>query len=405
MKRINFSMQIIIASILAVLAGLIFGDSMTKISFLGDIFLRLIQMSVVFLVMSAIIESVGSIEPSDFGKIGLKAIILFSITTIYSALIGVLAVNLIKPGVGVTGVSPSGYQGELFDIDITDLLTSFIPKNVFQSMSEGNMIQIIVFAIFFGLAVSFLRKNDKEPIIYPLIVDFGRVIMQIIKFIMRFAPIGIFSLLSGITGKMGPAIIFPLMKYLLSMFAATFFIFLSFLLITSIYARVNPVKILYKIKDTIIVSITTTSSAISLPIQMNDCEQKIGISPRISRLVNSLAMTLNSDGLALTLSISAITIAQFYGIDLTIQQQLVIVAVSTLSTLGNLLVPGGALVAIAITLNMTGLPLEGIALIAGVDWFAGVARTLLNVIDDVLCTFCIAVSEKEFNREIFNKEL
>lgn len=402
MKKINFSLQIVIATVLAIIFGLVFGESMEKISFLGDIFLRLIQMSVVLLVMTAIIESVGAIEPGEFGKIGVKAIILFVITTVYSAIIGVFAVNIINPGVGVVGVKPAAYQGEIFDIKILDLISSFVPKNVVQSMAEGNMIQIIVFSIFFGLAVSLLRKNNKEPEIYAVIVSFGKVVMEIIKKIMLFAPIGIFALLSSITGSMGVAIILPLLKYLTTMFLATFFIFTTFLLIVSAYAKVNPIKLIIKMKDTIIVSVTTTSSAISLPVQMNDCENKIGISSRISKLVNSLAMSLNSDGLALTLSISTITIAQFYGIELSIQQQIVIVAVSTLSTLGNLLVPGGALVAIAIALKMTGLPLEGIALIAGVDWFAGIARTLLNVINDVLCTFYIAVSENEFDRDIFD---
>jgi len=402
LKKINFSLQIVIATVLAIIFGLVFGESMEKISFLGDIFLRLIQMSVVLLVMTAIIESVGAIEPSEFGKIGVKAIILFVITTVYSAIIGVFAVNIITPGVGVVGVKPAAYQGEIFDIKILDLISSFVPKNVFQSMAEGNMIQIIVFSIFFGLAVSLLRKNHKEPEIYSIIVSLGKVVMEIIKKIMLFAPIGIFALLSSITGSMGVAIILPLLKYLITMFLATFFIFTTFLIIVSVYAKVNPIKLIMKMKDTIIVSVTTTSSAISLPVQMNDCENKIGISSRISKLVNSLAMSLNSDGLALTLSISTITIAQFYGIELSIQQQIVIVAVSTLSTLGNLLVPGGALVAIAIALKMTGLPLEGIALIAGVDWFAGIARTLLNVINDVLCTFYIAVSENEFDRDIFD---
>lgn len=402
MKKINFSLQIVIATILAIIFGLVFGESMGKISFIGDIFLRLIQMSVVLLVMTAIIESVGSIDPGEFGKIGLKAIILFVITTIYSAVIGVFFVNVISPGVGVVGIKPAVYQGEIFDIKIRDLVTGFIPQNVFKSMSEGNMIQVIVFSIFFGLAVSLIRKAHKEPIIYPMIVSFGKVVMEIIKKIMAFAPIGIFSLLSNITGSMGTTIIFPLLKYLITIFLSTFFIFITFLLLVSAYAKVNPLKFILKIKETIIVSVTTTSSAISLPIQMNDCENKIGISSRISKLVNSLAMSLNSDGLALTLSVSTITIAQFYGIELSLQQQIVIVAVSTLSTLGNLLVPGGALVAISIALNMTGLPLEGIALIAGVDWFAGIARTLLNVIDDVLCTFLIAVSENEFDRDIFN---
>lgn len=403
LKKLSLSKQVIIASILALIAGAVFGEKMKYISFLGDIFLRLIQMSVVFLVMSAIIESVGSIEPLELGKIGSKAIGLFIITTIYSAFIGVITVNLMKPGVNVIGITPGKFEGEILNIKISELITNFFPKNIVQSMAEGNMIHIIVFSIFFGLAISLLRKNGSEPKVYSFIKDFGKVIMQIIEYVMGFAPIGVFALLSSITGSLGIAIIFPLLKYLISMYVATIIIFSTLLVIVSLYGKVNPFRVLLKLKDTIIVSVTTTSSAISLPIQMSDCENKLGISPRISRLVNTLAMSLNSDGLSLTLSISCIMVAQFYGIHLTLQQQIVIIAIATLSTMGNLLVPGGALVAISIALNMTGLPLEGVALFAGVDWFAGISRTLLNVIDDVLCTFFIAINEKEFDREIFEK--
>jgi len=260
-----------------------------------------------------------------------------------------------------------------------------------------------VFSIFFGLAISLTRHSEGSKRVYALVVDFGKVIMEIIKIVMKFAPIGVFALLGSITGTIGIGVIVPLVKFLAATFITCLVILMFNLGIVSAYARVNPIKVLYKLKNTIIVSIATTSSAISLPVQMDDCENKLGISPRISRLVNSLAMSLNSDGLAVTIAISCLMIAQFYGIELSLQQQIVIVAVSTLSTLGNLLVPGGALVAVSIALNMTGLPLEGIALIAGVDWFAGIARTFLNVVDDVLCTFFIAVSEKEFDRDIFDR--
>ncbi len=403
MKKISFSIQILIASALGILAGIIFGSRMGNVSFLGTIFLRLIQMSVVLLVMSAIIESVGSIEPADLGKIGIKALVLFVITTVISAVMGVLMVNVIKPGVGITGVLPGKYEGQIFSISIPQLITEFFPKNVMQSMAEGNMVQVIVFSIFFGLAISLTRHSEGSKRVYALVVDFGKVIMEIIKIVMKFAPIGVFALLGSITGTIGIGVIVPLVKFLAATFITCFVILMFNLGIVSAYARINPIKVLYKLKNTIIVSIATTSSAISLPVQMDDCENKLGISPRISRLVNSLAMSLNSDGLAVTIAISCLMIAQFYGIELSLQQQIVIVAVSTLSTLGNLLVPGGALVAVSIALNMTGLPLEGIALIAGVDWFAGIARTFLNVVDDVLCTFFIAVSEKEFDRDIFDR--
>lgn len=403
MKKLTFSNTMIIATVLGFFAGLIFKDFMANFKFLGDIFLRLMQMSVVLLIMGAIIESVGALKPKDLGTLGLKTITMFVITTIVAATIGILVVNLIQPGEGVIGVLPQEYTGNLFEGNVIDLMVDFIPRNIMASMSSGNIIQVIVFAIFFGLAISFLQENEEVWKIYQFIQSFNVVIMQIIKIVMKFAPIGVFALLANITGTIGFAVVVPLFKFLLSMFLGSFLVIVLFLALISAYAKINPFSFLRKIKNSIIVSATTTSSAISLPIQMEDCEERLGISRRVSRLVNPLAMTLNSDGLALTISIACIMIAQFYGIELSLSQQIVIVAVSTLTTMGNLLVPGGALVAIAIAFQMVGLPLEGVALLAGVDWFAGIARTLLNVIDDILVAFYVAVSEKEFDRDIFDR--
>lgn len=403
MKKLTFSNTMIIATVLGFFAGLIFKDFMANFKFLGDIFLRLMQMSVVLLIMGAIIESVGALKPKDLGTLGLKTITMFVVTTIVAATVGILVVNLIQPGEGVIGVLPQEYTGNLFEGNVIDLMVDFVPRNIMASMSSGNIIQVIVFAIFFGLAISFLQENEEVWKIYQFIQSFNVVIMQIIKIVMKFAPIGVFALLANITGTIGFAVVVPLFKFLLSMFLGSFLVIVLFLALISVYAKINPFSFLRKIKNSIIVSATTTSSAISLPIQMEDCEERLGISRRVSRLVNPLAMTLNSDGLALTISIACIMIAQFYGIELSLSQQIVIVAVSTLTTMGNLLVPGGALVAIAIAFQMVGLPLEGVALLAGVDWFAGIARTLLNVIDDILVAFYVAVSEKEFDRDIFDR--
>lgn len=150
-----------------------------------------------------------------------------------------------------------------------------------------------------------------------------------------------------------------------------------------------------------IVAFTTTSSAIALPIKMEDSENKLGVSKNISNLVNPLGMSLNSDGLALFLSIACITIAQFFGIDMTINQQFIIITMAILATLGTVVVPGGGLVALAIVLPTIGLPIEGVALLSGIDWFSGMFRTVLNVIDDALVSLTIAVNENEFDRNIF----
>jgi proton glutamate symport protein len=404
MKKLSLTSQMIVASILGLIAGAVFGPAMGNLKFLGDIFLRLMQMSVVLLVMGAIIEAVGALEPKDLGKIGGKAIAMFMITSALGATIGLFFVNLIKPGVGVQGVAASAYKGSLFEGKILDMIVNFFPKNIFEAMSKGDMLQVIIFAAFFGMALSFLGKNESAKKVYEFIQHLNVVVMEIIKIVMKFAPIGVFALLGGITGVIGLKVVIPLGKFLVTMLIGSLAALAILIIIVSLYGRINPIRLIKKLNRTIVVALTTTSSAISLPVQMADCEERVGISRRVSRLVNPLAMSLNSNGLALSIAVACITIAQFFGINLTLQQQIAVVVVSTLATLGNLLVPGGALVAIAIALQMTGLPLEGIAILAGVDWFAGIARTLLNVVGDVLVTLFIAINEKEFDRTIFDSD-
>jgi Na+/H+-dicarboxylate symporter len=403
MKKIGFGTQMVIASILGLIAGVVFGPAMGNIRFLGDIFLRLIQMSVVFLVMGAIIESVGSLEPKELGKLGGKAIAMFLITSGIAAAIGLLLVNLIKPGVGVQGVEPGEYTGTLFKGSVLNLLVNFFPRNIFEAMAQGNILQVIIFSAFVGLALSTLSHESGQKI-FGAIQSLNVVVMQVITMVMKFAPIGVFALLGGIVGVIGIQVIIPLAKFLLTMTLGSLAALAFLLTLVSLYGKINPLRLLRKLDRTIIVALTTTSSAISLPIQMADSEERIGISRRVSRLVNPLAMTLNSNGLAITISIACLTVAQFFGIDLTLQQQVLIVFVSIVTTLGNLLVPGGALVAMAIAFQMTGLPLEGIAILAGVDWFAGMARTLLNVVGDVLVSTFIAINEREFDRAIFDAD-
>jgi proton glutamate symport protein len=401
---VSLTKQMILATIAGVAAGTIFGPSMGNVKFLGDIFLRLIQMSVVFLVMGAIIEAVGSCNPKELGKIGGKALFLFLITSILGAAVGLFFVNLIQPGAGITGVAAAAYKGELFKGNAIQQFVNFFPRNIFEAMSTGNVIQCIVFAAFFGLSLSLTSETEGSKRIYQLVQYVNQMIFQVINIVIKFAPIGIFALLGSITGTVGLQILIPLGKFLVALTLAVLASLGVLIAFASAYGKLNPLRLLQKCQRTIIVSMTTTSSAISLPVQMEDCEERIGISKRVSRLVNPLAMSLNSNGLACTLSIACVTVAQFFGIDLTLQQQIMVVFVSTVVTLGNLLVPGGALVALAVSFQMTGLPLEGVAILAGVDWFAGIIRTLLNVIGDIMVTLIVAINENELDMNIWNAD-
>jgi len=209
---------------------------------------------------------------------------------------------------------------------------------------------------------------------------------------------------ASLTGTSGINMLMALGKFLIALTVGCIAVLLLMVGIVSAYGRLNPYRLLKKLNNTIIVAITTTSSAVSLPVQMEDSELRIGVSRRVSRLVNPLGMNLNSHGLAITVAVACITVAQFFGIEMNFTNYIMIGVMSTLATFANLAVPGGALVTMAIGFSMTGLPLEGVAIMAGVDWFAGIIRTLLNVVDDVLIAVIVAISENELDRDIFNSD-
>lgn len=404
-KKISLSTWMIIASILGIIVGLIFKEKTASIKFLGDIFLRLMQMSVVFLVLGAITEAIGNLDIKDIGKIGGKTILTFIVTTLISSFVGLFLSLLIRPGVGVTGVSGAAFEGTLPEGNPLDLIVNFFPRNIFTAMSEGNILQIIVFSVFLGLAISILNKNESGQRLLQLVKDVNVVIMKVVSLVMVYAPIGIFALVAAMTGTSGVDMLVALGKFLIALTVGCLGVLVVMLLIAGAMAKVSPVKLATKLKDTMIVAITTTSSAVSLPVQMEDSEKRVGISRRISRLVNPLGMNLNSHGLAITVAVACITVAQFYNIELNMGNYIMIGIMSTLATFANLAVPGGALVTMAIGFSLTGLPLEGVALIAGVDWFAGIIRTLLNVVDDVLVAVMVAATEKEIDYDIFHNRV
>lgn len=402
MKKFFSSMtnQIMIAMILGMIIGLLVGPAIAPIKVLGDIFLRLIQMSVVVLIMGAVIEAVGSLDPRELGRLGGKMFAWFMGSTLFAAAFGILGGYLIKPGQGLNIELASDYAVRTADQTIPEMITNFFPTNIIESMASGNMIQVIVFALLFGLAISFIVKDNPNNTLLKVIVDFNEVILQVVKFVMKMAPIGIFALLAWVTGTIGVKVILPLVKFLL-VFAVCAILHLIFVVfVSSAYVRANPLLLFKKLRKMTIMAFTTTSSAITLPTKMEDSENKLGVSKRISNLVNPLGMALNSNGLSMYLALACITLAQFYGQNLSLGTIIQVVVLSTLACLGTVVVPGGGLVALAIVVPAIGLPPESIALLAGIDWFSGMFRTVLNVDIDALVSMLIAHDENELDRSI-----
>lgn len=398
----NITNQVLIATILGVVAGIAFPEIMVNFKFIGDVFLKLIQMSVVVLVMGAVIEAVGSLEPKELGKMGAKVFAWFMGSTVLAAALGVLLGLIVKPGIGI---DTSGMEIEIIEgssMTIFDTITGFFPSNIIKSMAEGNMIQVIVFAVLFGLALSLIKDEGKNIMLLEFIKVFNNAVLKMVTMIMKLAPIGIFALIAPVIGQVGVSVLMTLAKFLIAFGIGTVIFMLLWTIITAAYCRVSPAKLASNMWRMTVVALTTTSSAVTLPVQLEDGKNKLGISDRISKFVMPLGMSLNSNGLAMFLALAIVTFSQFYNIPMGIGGLTNGIILSTLATLGTVVVPGGGLVALAMVLPALGLPTESIALLAGIDWFSGMFRTVLNVDADTTVALIIAKDENELDYDIFN---
>jgi Na+/H+-dicarboxylate symporter len=312
---------------------------------------------------------------------------------------------MLKPGAGIDLSSlSSGVKIDTSTIGtVSDTVLGFFSTNVIKSMADGVIVQAIIFAILFGVALSYMRIEKENSKLLEIVVEFNKVILGMISIIMKIAPIGIFSLIASTIGKVGVEVILPLSKYLGIYGLATFIYLAISFVIVSIYCKIHIGKLIKGMTQMSLMALATTSSAVTLPTEMKDAREKLGIGERVTKLVLPLGMTLNSNGSAMHMAFTIVTISQIYGVTYSGAQYLYIAALATLVSLANAVVPGAGLVSLAIIVPQMGLPIEAIALFAGVEWFVGMLRTILNVDSDTFTALIIAKSENEIDYEVYKQ--
>lgn len=401
--KLKLHWQILIAFFAAILYGLFFTQYVSYISWLGDLFLRALKMIIIPLVFSSIISGVTNIgSGKNLGRLGIKTIIYYISTSTIAILTGLLFVNLLKPGVG----ADLGFTKEVEGLAVATesfgtTLINIIPVNIFQSFAEMNMLQIIFFAIIFGY---FITKADSK-LQTPLIDFFNsifEVVMKLTMFIIKFTPLGIFGIVAGIVAEQAgdPTalmdIVGRLSLYMLAVIASLFIhSTITLPLIIKTIARVNPWKHFQAMTTPLLTAFSTASSNATLPLTMEAIETKSGVSNKITSFTLPLGATINMDGTALYECIAAIFIAQAYGIELTVVQQLIVVVTALLASIGAAGIPMAGLVMISIVLTAVGLPLEGVGLILAVDRLLDMFRTTVNVWSDSCGAVVIAKTEGE----------
>lgn len=401
-KRNMSTVLIIAAMLLGIAFGLIFKDAAQDIKFVGDIFFRLIQMSIIAFVMGQVIEAVGSLTKEQLSRSGITAIVLFFVSSVIASAFGILVCYVFQPGADFGAIGGDASSITTVNTNATEMVTDFVPSNIFSSMSEGSMIQVIVFSIFFGFAISSYAAKRGTSKVLDLIKEVNELLMSIIRTVMRVAPIGIFAYVASTASSLGMQALGSLFKYIV-VFALAIFTFMAiWFVVISVTCRVSIVKLLKKMFPMSVMAMATTSSAVTLPVEMRDAKEKLGLDEDIANLVLPLGMPLNSNGAAMYISFTAIMIAQIYGIHFDLPYLAYVAIVSMLLSLANAVVPGAGIVSLTMMAPQFGLPLESVAIFAGIDWIMGVFRTVLNVNSDVFCALLVAKREGKLDHDKMN---
>lgn len=357
----SFTLLIFMGTLVGSLLGLSFGRQLSFLNIGGELFLNLLQMTIVPLVFCSVVNALGHLDAANLKKVGAKILFWFSTTTL-----------------------PVNWQKTLLNL---------VPQNIFNAFAQGNVGQIIIFAIFLGALLSYSNRQHHYDQLLTLVTQLNDLIIQLITLIMRIAPLGIACLMVKTTATHGITLLLPLL-YFLFLYGSGVVVFLVFLTLLTILRTQIPLAKLFKgLTRILLVAFTTTSSAVTLPVELMDVQHRLGVSKSVSELVLPLGMVLNSNGLAMYLALVCTAIAQIYYLPLTTPKLAEFILLAVLLCVGTITVPGGGIMALTIAVTTLHLPAESIALFASIDWFVGMFRTVANVIGDVTTAVIIDYEE------------
>ena len=393
MKKINESMQVLIAMVLGIVAGVVLGEKASIFAPLGDIFISLIKMLIIPLILVSIILGSAALgKTKSAGKVGIFTISYYLITSGVATILGLVAGTIFKPGLGVTIpekfiTSAETFAGNQKIAGVWETVIGIIPSNPFQSLSSGNILQILFFALFFGIALSTMPEEKQKPLVDALETANDAMIWMIKK-VLIIAPIGVFGLMASSISQFGLDIMVLVLKLFL-VFAGTL-ILIHFGMIPGLvkaFTGMNPFHFINGMKETQLFAFASASSMATLPLNKTECEG-LGVRSEVTSFVLPLGATINMNGNAMLYALTAVFFAQFYGIELGMMQYVTIVVTSVLGAIGTAGVPGPALLIVAV-LIAAGIPVTALPLVFGIDRLFDMMRTSTNVFGDASCAVIV----------------
>ncbi len=397
-KKLSLTAQIAIGLLLGVVAGLLLqGNAAFAKDYIkpfGTIYLNLIKTIVVPVVLLSIIQGIISLEDvKKVGSIGVRTVVYYLCTTAFAVTVGLIFANLLDVGAGF--VLPSGtleYTAKEAP-PFMETIVNIFPSNIIKPMAEATMLQVIVIAMLFGFGI--ILAGDKGKKAAEVVDSFAEVSFKIMGMIISLSAIGVFALICPVVAENGPAVLLPLLKVILVAYAAYIIhMVLVYSSTVKAFAGMSPLTFFKGMLQPMIFAFSSASSVGVLPLNLECSEKKLGVRKEIASFVLPLGATINMDGTAIYQGVCAIFLAQIFGIELGISQQLTIILTATLASIGTAGVPGSGMIMLAMVLQSVGLPVEGIALVAGIDRILDMGRTVVNITGDAACAVCVDAMDK-----------
>lgn len=409
----HLTRQIVIAMVAGIVLGVVLNRMDTAgwiqlfvidglLHVVGSVFVSALKMMVVPLVFVSLVAGVTALSDlSVLGRIGVKTLVLYLATTAVAVTIALSLAAVVGPGEGFdAGATQASFSGKDAP-PLTQVLIDLVPTNPVAAMAEGNMLQIIVFALLFGVAIT--MSGARGTHVLNLFGDLNTVIMHMVEWIMRLAPYGVFALITRTFATQGLDLLLPLAAYFLTLTAALAIqVFGVYPLLLKSLAGLNPITFLKKMRDPAAFAFSTASSGATIPVTLHTVEKKMGVKNSVASFSVPLGATINMDGTAMMQGVATVFIANVYGVDLSLTDYLLVVLTATLASVGTAAIPAVGLVTLTMVLGQVGLPVEGIALIIGVDRLLDMMRTVVNVTGDCAVSCIVAKNENAFDQAVFD---